>query len=188
MQERSIDPAAIEAEVDRVRSLGLDDLRRRWRMTFGAVPPPGLTKDLMSRMIAYRIQEEAFGGLDRKLVRLLDRLARGEKPPNELDRRLKPGTVLIREYRGERHTVTVVPDGFIWQDKTFSSLSTIAKAITGTAWNGPRFFGLRGPGAIEPAEAPQEDVKPANNKPSRRGRVSVRAGHPTNHGRGRKRG
>ena len=62
-------------------------------------------------MIAYRIQEEAFGGLDRKTVKLLDRLARGEKP-NELNRRLKPGTVLVREYRGERHTVTVVPDGF----------------------------------------------------------------------------
>jgi len=79
----------------------------------------------MSRMIAYRIQEEAFGGLDRETVRLLDRLARGEKP-NELNRRLKPGTVLVREYRGERHTVTVVPDGFRWQDKTWSSLSTIA--------------------------------------------------------------
>jgi hypothetical protein len=70
-------------------------------VTFGAVPPPGLTKDIMSRMIAYRIQEEAFGGLDRELVKLLDRLARGEKP-NELSRRLKPGTVLVREYKGKR--------------------------------------------------------------------------------------
>lgn len=186
MAQRTIDPAAIEAEVDRVRSLGIDALRTRWRMTFGAVPPPGLTKDIMSRMIAYRIQEEAFGGLDRELVRLLDRLARGEKL-SELNRRLKPGTVLVREYRGERHTVTVVPDGFLWQNKTWSSLSTIAKAITGTAWNGPRFFGLRVPGAPE-AEAPSEPVTPPVNKPTRRGRASVRAGHPTNYGRGRKRG
>jgi hypothetical protein len=52
-------------------------------------------------------------------------------------------TVLVREYRGERHTVTVVPDGFVWHDTTYTSLSTIARAITGTAWNGPRFFGLR---------------------------------------------
>ncbi len=185
MDQRTVDPAAIEAEVDRVRSLGIDALRTRWRMTFGAVPPPGLTKDVMSRMIAYRIQEEAFGGLDRETVKLLDRLARGEKP-NELNRRLKPGTVLVREYRGERHTVTVVPDGFLWQDKTWSSLSTIAKAITGTAWNGPRFFGLRVPGAPE-AESPPEPAKPVT-KPSRRGRHSVRVSHPTNHVRGRQRG
>ena len=185
MDQRTIDPGAIEAEVDRIRSLRIDALRTRWRMTFGAVPPPGLTKDVMSRMIAYRIQEEAFGGLDRKMVKLLDRLARDEEKPNELNRRLKPGTVLVREYRGERHTVTVVPDGFLWQEKTWSSLSTIAKAITGTAWNGPRFFGLRVPGAPE-IEAPSEPAKPP--KPTRRGRSSVRAGHPTNHGRGRKRG
>lgn len=186
MDQRTVDPAAIEAEVDRIRSLGIDALRTRWRMTFGAVPPPGLTKDIMSRMIAYRIQEEAFGGLDRELVKLLDRLARGEKT-NELDRRLKPGTVLIRECRGERHEVTVVSDGFRWKDKTWSSLSTIAKAITGTAWNGPRFFGLRGPSAPEAVGTPSETVIEIT-KPIRRGRLSVRAGHPTNHGRGRKRG
>lgn len=96
-------------------------------------------------MIAYRIQEEIFGGLDGEPVKLLDRLARGEKP-NELNRRLKAGIVLVREYKGERHAVTVVADGFLWRDTTYSSLSTIARAITGTAWNGPRFFGLRVPG------------------------------------------
>src|SRR5215469_11489492 len=105
-------------------------------------PPAGLTKDIMGRMIAYRIQEEAFGGLDRETAQFLDRLASGEKI-NKPSRRLKPGTVLVREYQGERHTVKVVPDGFLWQDATYSSLSTIARAITGTAWNGPRFFGLR---------------------------------------------
>src|SRR6266571_8894822 len=151
MAQRTINAAAIEAEVDQIRSLGIDALRKRWRMLFGAVPPKGLTKDIIGRMIAYRIQEEAFGGLDRETVKLLDRLARGEKP-NELDRRLKPGTVLIREYQGERHTVTVVPDGFVWQGSTYSSLTTIARTITGTAWNGPRFFGLRAPGAPEVVE------------------------------------
>jgi Protein of unknown function (DUF2924) len=110
-------------------------------MTFGSIPPRALTKDLIARMITYRMQEEAFGGLDRSTNKLLDRLARGEKP--ELHRRLKTGTILVREYRDERHTVTVVPDGFVWRDATYSSLSTIARAITGTAWNGPRFFGLR---------------------------------------------
>ena len=115
---------------------------------FGEMPPAGLTKDIIARMIAYRIQEEAFGGLDKEPIKLLDRLARGEKP-GARNRRLKPGTVLVREYKGERHTVTVVPDGFVWQETTYTSLSTIARTITGTAWNGPRFFGLRVPGARE---------------------------------------
>jgi hypothetical protein len=135
------DPAAIEAEIERIRSLGIDELRKQWQMTFGSIPPRALTKDLIARMITYRLQEEAFGGLDRATVKLLDRLARGEKPG--LNRHLKTGTVLVREYRGERHTVTVVRDGFVWQDTRYPSLSTIARAITGTAWNGPRFFGLR---------------------------------------------
>ena len=98
MLERPVDAAAIEAEVDHVRSLGIDALRRRWRMMFGAVPPPGLTKDIIARMIAYRIQEEAFGGLDAKTARFLDRMARGEKP-SELPRRLKVGTVLSESTR-----------------------------------------------------------------------------------------
>src|SRR5258707_7911759 len=73
----------------------------------------------------------------------LDRLARGDKPGADGGRRLKPGTVLVREYQGERHTVTVVPGGYVWREATYASLTTIARAITGTAWNGPRFFGLR---------------------------------------------
>jgi hypothetical protein len=138
---QSVDPTTIEAEIERIRSLGIDELRKQWRMTFGSIPPRALTKDLIARMITYRLQEEAFGGLDRATVKLLGRLARGEKP--ELNRRLKAGTILVREYRGERHTVTVVPDGFVWRDTTYGSLSSIARAITGTAWNGPQFFGLR---------------------------------------------
>ena len=74
---------------------------------------------------------------------ILDRLARGDRSPADRSRRLKPGTVLLREYQGERHTVTVVANGYVWREATYASLSTIARAITGTAWNGPRFFGLR---------------------------------------------
>jgi hypothetical protein len=138
-----VDPAAIEAEIDLIRSLGLDALRARWRATFGRTPPAGLTKDIMGRMLAWRIQEQAFGGLDRATLKLLDGLTKGDKSGLEGKRHLKAGTVLIREYRGERHTVTVVPDGFLWQGTTYGSLSTIAHEITGTKWNGPRFFGLR---------------------------------------------
>ncbi len=144
MDRRTKDAAAIEAGVDQVRSLGIEALRQRWRMMSGAIPPKGLSKDIIARMIAYRIQAEASGGLDKETVKLLDRLTRGGKPDG-LNRRLKAGTVLVREYQGERHTVTIVPDGFLWQDSTYLSLSAIARAITGTAWNGPRFFGLRLP-------------------------------------------
>jgi Protein of unknown function (DUF2924) len=143
MSPRPFDPAAVEAEVDRIRSLGIAALRGRWRSIFGGAPPTGLTKDIIKRLIAYRIQEKAFGGLDRETKKLLDRLARGRKTRVELNRRLKPGAVLLREYQGTRHIVTVVPDGFSWQGTTYTSLSTIARTITGTAWNGPRFFGLR---------------------------------------------
>ena len=138
-----VDPAAIEAEIDLIRSLGLDALRARWMATFRRTPPSGLTKDIMGRMLAWEIQEQAFGGIDRATLKLLAGLAKGDKSGLEGKRHLKAGTVLIREYRGERHTVTVVPDGFLWQGTTYGSLSTIAHEITGTKWNGPRFFGLR---------------------------------------------
>ena len=143
MTPRSFEAAAVEAEVDRIWSLGIAALRARWRLMFDGSPPAGLTKDIIKRLMAYRIQEDAFGGLDRETKKLLDRLARGGKARVELNRRLKPGAVLVREYQGTRHTVTVVPKGFSWQGETYTSLSTIARAITGTAWNGPRFFGLR---------------------------------------------
>jgi hypothetical protein len=174
MAQRSIDRPAIEAEIERVRSLGLDALRARWRSMFGAMPPMALTKDLLVRMMAYRIQEEAFGGLDRATIKLLDGLGRGEKPGRQAKRRLKAGTVLVREYQGERHTVTVVPDGFVWRNATYASLTTIARAITGTAWNGPRFFGLRVPGDPEAKEA-LKDSAPPNAMATKRRRSSVGA-------------
>jgi hypothetical protein len=133
----------LEAEIARIRALGLDDLRTLWRSTFRAPPPPAFTKDIIARFICWHIQEQAIGGLDQSTNRLLDGLARGDKPSANRFRRLRPGTVLVREYQGERHTVTVVSDGYLWRDVTYASLSTIARAITGTAWSGPRFFGVR---------------------------------------------
>ena len=144
MARRSTDRAAIEAEIDRVRSLGLDELRTLWRTTLRSSPPPAFTKDLVARFICWHIQEQALGGLDRDTAKLLVGLARGDKPTPQGPRRLKPGTVLVREYQGERHTVTIVPGGYLWREATYASLSMIARAITGTAWSGPRFFGLRG--------------------------------------------
>jgi Protein of unknown function (DUF2924) len=112
MRGHSTNPAAIEAEIAHLRSLALDALRRHWRVIFGRTPPAELSKDLLGRMIAYRLQERAFGGLDRESLRFLHGLARHGGSPR---RRLKPGTVLVRDYQGQRHTVTVVSDGFDWQ-------------------------------------------------------------------------
>jgi DUF2924 family protein len=153
MARRLSDREAIEAEIDRVRSLGLDELRTLWRTTLRSSPPPALTKDLVARFICWHIQEQALGGLDPDTAKLLDRLARGDKPGADGPRHLKPGTALVREYQGERHTVTVVAGGYVWREATYASLSTIARAITGTAWSGPRFFGVRaGVNRLEPIE------------------------------------
>jgi hypothetical protein len=140
MRQQRTEPAAIEADIARLRSLALDALRRRWRGVFGRTPPAPLSKDLLGRMIAWRLQEQAFGGLNRESLTFLDGLARHGGLPR---RQLKPGTVLVRDYDGQRHTVTVAADGFNWQGTTYASLSAIARAITGTAWSGPRFFALR---------------------------------------------
>jgi hypothetical protein len=143
MPSPSFDREAIEAEIDRVRSLGLDGLRALWRTTFRSSPPPAFTKDLIARFLCWHIQEQALGGLDPETTRHLASRARGNRSRADRPRRLKTGTVLVREYQGERHTVTVVAKGFVWREATYASLSTIARAITGTNWNGPRFFGLR---------------------------------------------
>src|SRR5439155_12332295 len=139
MRQHQLDPAAIEAEIAHLRSLALDALRRRWRVILGRTPPAGLSKHMLGRMIAFRLQEQAFGGLDRESRTFLDGLARHRGSPR---RRLKPGTVLLRDYQGQRHTGPVAPHGFDWEGNTYASLSAIARAITGTAWSGPRFFAL----------------------------------------------
>src|SRR5215207_10799266 len=142
MAQRHAVDLPIAAEIARVRLLPLAELRTAWRKMFSRSPPAALTRDLLARMIAWRMQEKAFGGHDPQSLKLLARLARGERA-GEPRRSLNSGAVLVREYRGERHSVTVVADGFVWREETYASLSTIARAITGTAWNGPRFFGLR---------------------------------------------
>jgi hypothetical protein len=142
MLQRFVDPAAIAAEIERVRSLSGHALRRRWQAVFGRSVPEHLTADLLRRMIANRIQEEAFGTLDRATLKLLDGFARrGYSCPDE--RNLKIGTMLVRDYRGRRHTVTVERDGYVWEGQPYSSLSAVARAITGTAWSGPRFFAVK---------------------------------------------
>src|SRR6201998_4822987 len=99
MLRRFVDPAAVAAEIDRLRSLTGDALRRRWRAVFGRPVPQHLTAELLRRMIANRLQEEAFGTLDRTTLKLLHGLARRDGSLTA-ERNLKIGTVLIRDYRG----------------------------------------------------------------------------------------
>ena len=169
------DREAIETEIDRVRSLGLDELRTLWRVTFRSSPSSAFSKDLMARFLCWHIQERAQGGLDPETAKHLDGLARGDKRGADHPRRLKPGTVLLREYQGERHTVTVVPNGYLWRETTYASLSTIARAITGTSWNGPRFFGLRS-GAESTALPEAANVSPAPD--NKRRLIRAAKSHP----------
>ncbi|MGB8898559.1 MAG: DUF2924 domain-containing protein [Methylocella sp.] len=160
MPRPASDREAIEAEIAHVRSLGLGELHTLWRLTFRSSPSSAFSKDLMARILCWHIQERARGGLDPETAKHLDGLARGDKRGADRPRRLKPGTVLLREYLGERHTVTVVPNGYLWRETTYASLSTIARAITGTSWNGPRFFGLRS-GAESTASSKAANVSSA---------------------------
>jgi hypothetical protein len=131
----------IVSKIEEINSLTLEALRVLWRAEFRCEPPKGLSRDLLVRTLAWRLQEKDFGGHDKATRALLDAYAGGKAAA--MHRRLKAGTVLVREYQNTRHTVTIMPDGYLWQDKTYPNLTLIARAITGTNWNGPRFFGLR---------------------------------------------
>jgi hypothetical protein len=139
--------AEVDAELDRLPKMPIADLRKRYRELFRTEPPKAFGPDLLRRSIAHRIQERAYGGLPKTTQRLLDRLVKSAAAkPNgrlELPRRIKPGSELVRTWNGRTYRVMVMADGFTHDGKTFSSLSEIASDITGTNWNGPRFFGLR---------------------------------------------
>jgi hypothetical protein len=178
MWRYSKDPARVAAEIAHLRSLATDTLRRYWRVIFGRTPPEDFSRGLLRRTIACRLQERAFGRLNRESLRFLDRLARQGSPPR---RPFKLGTVLVRDYQGERHTVTVAPDGFEWQGRIYRSLSAIARAITGTVWNGPRFFALR-PTKARPARRNTKAVRMANGSLSAPGVSSEALVTEPNHG------
>jgi hypothetical protein len=139
--------SAIEDALDRLAVMPIAQLRARYREVFRGDPPNAFGPDLLRRSIANRIQEKAYGGLSAPTRRLLDQLVNAAiAKPNgrlELPRRIKPGSELVRTWKGKSYRVTVMTDGFAYDGESFASLSEIASAITGTNWNGPRFFGLR---------------------------------------------
>jgi hypothetical protein len=127
-------------QLDMLAEMCLEELRMRFRKLYRSPAPAGLSRDLIARLIAHRVQEQHLGRLEPDLARQLDRLGRDRR---DAPRRLKTGTVLVREYEGVTHEVIIVPGGFLWNGQPHRSLSTIARTITGTSWSGPRFFGLR---------------------------------------------
>ena len=138
------DLAAIKKKIEVAQSLDLESLRIAWCSKFRS-DAPKLSRDILLRMLIWRIQEQAFGGYDHPTETALRRHAGsdGNLGGNGCGRHVRIGTVLVREYQGARHTVTVVPDGFVWQERSYTNLTKIAREITGVNWNGPRFFGLR---------------------------------------------
>jgi hypothetical protein len=140
----------LHQEFAELNNANLEELRRRWQSMFGRAAPATLPRPLLLRLYAYRRQADVHGDLAPGTILLLERLARArtdDRVPLPAvvgsGARLRPGTVLVREHGGKNHHVMVVAHGYAWNGVTFPSLSLVAKAITGTKWNGPRFFGLR---------------------------------------------
>ena len=136
----TLPPVALEQELSRIAALSIESLRSLWRDRHGKDAPASLTKDLLARVLAHQLQTEQLGDLDVATRRMLNAIGRPGTPPT---RWLKVGSIIAREYAGALHEVMVTPQGFCWHGETFTSLSTIALRITGTSWNGARFFGVR---------------------------------------------
>lgn len=136
----------IAAEIIRLESLPLDQLREEWRRLHQTPPPRRLSRDILLRGITYKMQESAFGGLSKSLLRKLQTTALTEALPAKKSRprpSFKPGTRLVREWHGVTHTVVILADGVEWCGQRYRSLSVVAREITGAHWSGPRFFGLK---------------------------------------------
>jgi hypothetical protein len=150
-QARSIDvdENSIEVEIGKLADLDLETLRIHWRNLFGSKAPEKLPKALLAKVIAYRRQAEVLGDLASGTLQALRRLQnQTSRSPDAsslpLVRRGPPlGTMLLREWNGQTHRVTVMQDGFAWNGTVYPSLSRIAREITGTSWNGFVFFGLK---------------------------------------------
>jgi len=133
-------------KIAQLQKLPTRDLRDLWGEAFGAPPPKRLSRDLLLRALAYRVQEQALGGLRLVTGRRLARAAqdlRSERGPAAGPVVIKPGTRLLREWQGAMHEVMVLENGVRYRGETWRSLSAVAREITGARWSGPRFFGLK---------------------------------------------
>jgi Protein of unknown function (DUF2924) len=133
-------------ELEALPGLSRDVLKERWRVLYGAPPPSHLGRPLLLRAIAYRLQEQVFGGLDaatrRRLTQAAEYIASGREP-SDRSAKIKPGTRLLREWQGVVHEVIVLETSVQYRGKSWPSLSAVAREITGARWSGPLFFGLK---------------------------------------------
>ena len=143
------DAKRLAADLASLPRLGREELLDRWRVLYGTAPPSHISRPILVRAIAYRLQERVLGGLKPATRRLLERVAEETRAGGTVTvapiRVLKPGTRLLREWQGVTHEVIVLEDGVLFRGKRHRSLSEVARAITGSCWSGPRFFGLRAP-------------------------------------------
>ncbi len=147
----------IPGEIGQLHVLSRQQLQTLWQKLYGRTVPGGIRREVMIPFLAYKIQERARGGLKPWTLSELRRIARGlERPAGSAEprtqRRIKPGTRLIRQWRGETHEVAVGESGFEYRGTDYCSLSEIARKITGTRWSGPAFFGLNDVKAIQPSQ------------------------------------
>jgi hypothetical protein len=144
------DPEALSSELQKLVALAGKDLKVRYRSLYRSEPPPGLSRNLLLRAVAYRLQEIALGGLSRSIRRRLVQVATNglQQLPAApaLSCQPAPGTVLIREWHGVAYHVAILQSGVRYDGEHYRSLSQVARLITGTRWSGPAFFGLRGKG------------------------------------------
>ncbi len=139
--------ADVEARIAALQALTTADLRIEWSRLYRATPPTRLSRNLLIRGVAYRVQEHAHGGLSLGAKRMLRSLCEGSDQRSRVPAApaivLKPGTKLVREWHGHVHTVNVLDDGFEFHGECYRSLTAIARRITGSHWSGPMFFGLK---------------------------------------------
>lgn len=137
----------LESQLSRLSSLKTSDLRNLWMECFGGPPHPRLRRELLIPILSYRLQEKALGGLRpstaRRLRNIADELASGKKRVRHNHPGPRAGTRMVREWQGRLHEVVTLEDGFIYDGQKYRSLSEIARAITGTRWSGPAFFGFK---------------------------------------------
>lgn len=133
-----VDSSRIAEKVRAVAGMGRPELVDEWQQQFGTPPPPKLRVELMRPILVYRIQEKAFGLSAARRKSAVQDLAR------DADKRsFKPGTKIVREWRGELHEVAVTAEGYVYKGEVYKGLSPIAFRITGTKWSGPAFFGTK---------------------------------------------
>jgi hypothetical protein len=136
----------LAADLARLETLDLGGLRAAWVRRYGSEPPIRRSRDVLLRLLAWRMQEDHYGGLQPKVLQAIRRLGQAfdRNPGHTPMLALKPGIELTRDWNGRRRIVRVTESGFSYENKPFRSLSEVARAITGTRWSGPAFFGLKG--------------------------------------------